>query len=121
VAGNSTGDMFVFGIFKASKVSPTRVLPGEKFPGFVDDPAWRIDQARLQGRRTAFPRFKASIVQWRTWVAEYLAVDEFQQLQLGRGLLQFLDDFRVLVGLNAIAGRFVFCIEGWDSDPREIT
>lgn len=60
-----------------------------------------IRQARLQGGRAAFPRFKASEVQRRTWVAEYLAVDEFQQLHLGRCLFQFFDDFGVLVGCDA--------------------
>jgi hypothetical protein len=41
------------------------------------------------------------MVQRRTRVAEYLAVDEFQQLHLGRRLFQFFDDLRGLVGCDA--------------------
>jgi hypothetical protein len=32
---------------------------------------------------------------------EYLAIDEFQQLHLGRRLFKFFDDFGVLVGCDA--------------------
>jgi hypothetical protein len=44
------------------------------------------------------------MVERRAWVVEYLAVDEFQQPEFWGGLLQFFDDFRVLVGCDAVPG-----------------
>jgi hypothetical protein len=73
MAGETTCDMLIFGVLKASEVKPTRVLPVEELAGLKDDSAWRIDQASFQGGRAAFPRFKASEVQRRTWVVKHLA------------------------------------------------
>ena len=36
------------------------------------------------------------MVQRRSWVSEYLAIDKFQQLHLGRRLLQLFDDLRLI-------------------------
>ncbi|MGO8931311.1 MAG: hypothetical protein ACLQU3_31020 [Limisphaerales bacterium] len=48
--------------------------------------------------------FKSSMVEGRFWVVKHLAVYQFQQPEFWGGLLQFLDDLRVLVGGDAVPG-----------------